>query len=613
MLEIVMTVPLDLGRLKNAGVSEEGIDFVSKMLVINPAGRSTETELLKHPWIAKLGRGDDNEVRMQCGAGRLDSIDEDGDELDASQLSLADKPLHGAIDDSEEELTTDVEEIEGGRQSKRFKTDHSDDHLQAFGGSSDDHVLYPVLPVLATDSVYSEPVAPPPTAQRLFGEIGESALRSSGVLGNNAHAALQVPTERSHDESFDTSESWIDDARMISDEGEPPAIRHSPLRSIPLYTGSARSLFGTEALVGQLNMGSLESDASAPSSASTFEIPRTPKSRDPSLAPAGSVGDPKGLSQVSKSVTDQTDPKQQQQNGSEPRSLRHSVVGSLKHHRSQGSAFGGGSENSKSEVCKPGKTSSPPLATAKGEEKTSVKGGKARLALNGTKEANMQAKGNTLVSHHEILAEDHPSASNSCSSSGPVARETASPISFPKPPTRFGTLTALPGSLCNTIIRLERRITYYGRDPASHVRHADPKEQRIPKNALDIIFWRPGIEAMIQNGSDWSTMDDLYAIVHTRTSRNIKVNGVKLTKGQGCWNYGRLHTGDVITIFGPPEGEQAEGKAAEFLKFRCEFFIGLSAKPRDKDAARFVVEKEEEKYMQNQVRRSMTHTSEEST
>lgn len=605
MLEIVMTIPLDLGRLKNAGVSKEGIDFVSKMLVVDPAGRSTETELLQHPWITKIGQVDTHEVQMEGGATMLDSIDEDGGGLDASQLSLAEPPLHREIDDSDDELNTDVDEIEGGRQSKRFKLDNSDDHyLQGPEGLSTDHVLYPHLPGVPTESVYSE-LAPPPTATtgRLFGEIGASALRSSGVLGYDAHAALQMPLEGSRNESFDTSESWIDDARIISDEGALPAARYPQALPGPVSMGAAPSLFGTEALVGQLNMTSLESGASAPSSQSTFEIPRTPGSRDASLVPAGPVSDFRGSSQVLKSFMDHTTPRRKKLSGPGIRSTRH---------RSDGSSIGDGNRNIEGELCRPANARSPPLLPATAQETISVNGGEAKSGVDPTGETNMHAEERTSQSHHAVVV--HRDASTSVSDSGPIseraARDTTSPLSFPKPPPRFGTLTALPGSLCNTTIRLERRITYYGRDPSSHVRHPNPKESRIPKNALDIIFWRPGIEAMIESGMEWSTLDSLCAIVHTRTSQNIKVNGVKLTKGEGCWNYGRLHTGDVITIFGPPEGEQAEGKAAEYLKFRCDFSLGLSAQPRPADQPRFVVEKEEEKYMQNQMRRSLSAASE---
>lgn len=611
MLEIVMTSPLDRGRLKNAGVSYEGIDFVSKMLVVDPAGRSTEAQLLKHPWITKIGQViDADDVQMAGGTRALDSIDECGSELDVSQLSLAENALDQEINDSEDELNTDVDEIEGGRESKRFKTSDRPH------GPEDDHISYPHLPGEPTESVYSEPAPPPTTTTgRLFGEIGASALRSSGVLGFDAHAALEMPLEGSRDESFDTSESWIDDARIISDEGALSAAGYPQAQPGLVSMGGAPSLFGTEALVGQLNMTSLGSDGSATSSRSAFQTRRhTPKSRDASVVPAGPVPGSKGSSQQApKSFVDHTKPGTKNLSGFETRSNRNHSKGTS---TDDGLLQKFGAERGKSANRR-----SPSILAATTNQETTISTNRAetKFGVDSMRETNTHAQEErTSQSHHAVHHRDR--RNTSVSDASQVSERAAdddddditSPLSFPKPPPRFGTLTALPGSLCNTIIRLEQRITYYGRDPSSHVRHPNLKETRIPKNALDIIFWRPGIEAMIENGKEWSTLDGLYAIAHTRTSKNIKVNGVKLTKGGGCWNYGRLHTGDVITIFGPPEGEQGEGKSAEYLKFRCEFSIGLSAQPRAADQPRFVVEKEEEKYMQKQTRRSMSAASRDS-
>ena len=608
MLEIVMTSPLDRGRLKNAGVSNEGIDFVSKMLVVDPAGRSTETELLQHPWIANAGQEHINDVQMEGGASALDSIDEGGSELDASQLSLAENPLDHEIDDSEDGLNSEVDEIEGGRESKRFRLDRPGDNPRGPEGLSADGISYPHLPGEPTESVYSEVAPPAPTTGRLFGEIGASALRSSGVLGYDAHAALEMPLEGSRDDSFDTSESWIDDARMIGDEGAFSAAGYPAAQPGLVSTGAAPSLFGAEALVGQLNMTSLASSGSAPSLKSTLESGHySAKSRDASGVPAGLVPGSRGTSQALKSVSDHTKPQTNKLSVSE-------IISNQNH--SKGAPTDEGIRTIEAELGKPANLRSLVLATATAQEKISVNRGTTKVGVVSTGETNMHAQERTSQSYHAVHHRDDRSISVSDGSqvSERPARDATSPLTFPKPPPRFGTLTALPGSLCNTTIRLEQRITYYGRDPSSHVQHPNLKERRIPKNALDIIFWRPGIEAMIESGKDWSTLEGLYAIAHTRTSKNIKVNGVKLTKGDGCWNYGRLHTGDVITIFGPTEGEseQAEGKAAEYLKFRCEFSLGLSAKPRPADQPRFVVEKEEEKYMQKQVRRSASAASRDS-
>lgn len=598
MLDIVMTQRLDIGRLQNAGVSKEGIDFVSKMVVVDPAGRWTETELLKHPWIIESGKTVADDVQMKGGANVLDSIDECGSDLDASQLSLVEIPLDHQINDSEDGSNKEADETEGGRESKRFKVDEGGLHPPRSEGVSTAHISDPHFSGDPTESVYSEPVLPPTApAGRLFGEIGESALRSSGILGHDAHAALQMPLEESHDESFDTSESWVEDAQIISEKGALSAARYSNAqRGLPSM-GAAPSLFGAEALVGQLKMTSLGSGGSASSSQSTIEIRRQDsKSRDATVVPgrpiSGSRGS-RGSSQTPKSFVDHTKSRTTKLSGSEGRSNRN---------HSKSALIDDGNQSVEEELRKPASQRSSKLAIATAPETSSESGGESRdeteSSVDPTEENNM---------HAQERPSQHGDRSTSVSDGSQVfergARDATSPLSFPKPPPRFGTLTALPGSLCSTVIRLEQRITYYGRDPSSHVQHTDPQETRIPKNALDIIFWRPGIEAMIDNGKEWSSLDGLYAIVHTRTSKSIRVNGVKLTKGENCWNYGRLHTGDIITIF---------EEEAEFLKFRCEFSLGLSAQARPADQPRFVVEKEKEKYEQNQTRQSMSAASRDS-
>ncbi len=161
-----------------------------------------------------------------------------------------------------------------------------------------------------------------------------------------------------------------------------------------------------------------------------------------------------------------------------------------------------------------------------------------------------------------------------------------------------------------THFNLTTRLTYYGRyeekkrpdlkegdyDPpfTSYV-YPHNMDARVPKNALDLVFWRPGIEDDDKKGIDWIAKDDFWAIVMTRTSGYVFVNGVKLTRGAGHTNYGKLYTGDVITIF-----EKGPG---QYLKFECEFFAGLS-KARRPEGHAFTVETETVKYQETMAKRS---------
>lgn len=631
MLRLILKLPLDCGRLKSAGVSSDGIDFVSHMIVVDADRRWTEAALLKHPWIAGMSRSEAHDIPMKGGPDTLTLVHEEDDQLDASGLGLAENLAHAKVDDSEEGLHTDVEDLAGDRESKRLKLHDSDDGFARQEDVSADGISYPQLPCAPSDSVYSEPVAPPSApAGRLFGEIGASALRSSGVLGYDAHAALQMPLAGSRGDSFDTSASWVNDAGIVGDQEAPFARQYQPGSSGSASTrGAAPSLLGTEALVDRLNMASL----SATSSGNTLEISPIRQGGDNSRAPTAPLPgsnnsfkqseSSRGASNDSSLLANQTvATANQPDDRSESRASCDEVTGPNRSLPPPGSLVG--SHNIKLELGESARPRSPPQATtmAKAEEKTTVNRNENQPdVVDPAREANMAAHENTLRSRCASRIERSAAAATE---SGPSAG--LAPQSFPKPPPRFGTLTPLPGSRYNQIIRLEGRATSYGRDPQSQVCHADRLEARIPKNALNIVFWRPGIEALIESGKDWSTLDDLYAIISTGTKRHIRVNGVKLSTGQGCWIYGRLHTGDIITIFGPLDDEKmneggggghggdrngtrnkGKGNAAEFLKYRCEFSLGLSAKPRpESQQPRFVVEREEEKYLQYQQRRSMS-------
>jgi hypothetical protein len=158
---------------------------------------------------------------------------------------------------------------------------------------------------------------------------------------------------------------------------------------------------------------------------------------------------------------------------------------------------------------------------------------------------------------------------------------------FVKPPMRLGKLVPLPGSTADIAIKLEKRLTTFGRDPRSDYPY-DPMDVRVPKCPIDILFWRPGIEAEMENGANWLEMKDIWALIVSR-SGGITINdGEKLQKAEdGCWKYGKLRHGDIITVFDHPKA---------FLKYRCEFYHGLSQSPRAVGEP-FEVEVEAERYM----------------
>lgn len=585
-----MNTSVDYTKLKNAGVSYRCVDFVSKMLVVDPASRATEAECLQDPWLSEKESTDIISVPRSASVPRsLNTIGEDPEEQSASQmsqLSLREDPeeqsasqisqlslgdlTQAEIKDSELDYDTDVDEIADTRQPKRFKSSHMQQNLEKPLGSSNDVIEYPSLPINKNVGTAQSDA---PGATRLFGEIGESALRSSGVLGYNAHAALQLPLEDdSHEftESLNTTLSYSQTAKSVkTGSSQLNGDTYLP-RSLPL---SAPSLLGTEALVGQLNMASSGSSLSSVSEKTISAATRVSLIFEASnLCVSKRPGQGAQFRDIAKEKLPQQD--------KEPLSQTSTSYGS--------SVFSSAIEiHDQVGAGNPNQTNGQASSTA----------------------ANSQAQ-----TQHVPLADSQPvspPAAGPCSGNAtPIYSPTnsrsqhdlsASKTDFTQPLPHFGVLTTLPGSVCNTTIRLEQRWTSYGRDPASHVEYPDPLDVRVPRAAFDVIFWCPGLEALLESGAQWTEVEGIFPIVRTRTSLKIRVNGVKLSKGKNCWHYGRLHTGDIITVFGPPEGEAKLGKEAEFLKFRCEFYTGPGAKERELGSPRFVVEKEVEKFHHSQT------------
>lgn len=547
MLDTVMNNDIDFSKLQSAGVSGDGIDFVSRMLKHDPLTRATEVECLQHPWIERTAESKPNNLRME-GTKPLDIIEEDQVvPSQFSQLSLKELP-RDEIADSIMEYDTDVDELTDTRRSKRFKP-----NKDANRRIQDEDVTYPSLPDVQVGAMRL-PSNHPQTKNRLFGEIGASMLRNLELSSYDARAALDVRYQGS---GGYTSDGLANQASQ----------------------NSAPSLLGTEGILYQLNMASGESAASTVSSPDGVA---TIAKKAPLSASA--VANSRRSSQVFP-LTDESTPNRAKQNRPDAPSHLSQPGGSSTDYRFYGAPKLGAHDQALQEPAAQAATAKSSIADDRGARKEHNKSGKA-----GARTWGFPSISSAQPAQDSPYANDHGDDRSVSASAPHEAAADEAPDTAPFP--YLGVLTTLPGSVCNLTMKLEERFTFFGRDPNSHVRYEDKMDTRVPKNALDVIWWRPGIEAMLADGVDWRDVEGLIAIVHTRTSLYIRVNGVRLTRGKNRWHFGRLHTGDVITIFGPEDGELAEGKSREFLKFQCEFFAGPSAAPRDEP---FIVEKEKKR------------------
>lgn len=125
LLQMIMRGRLNVSPLQNKRVSDTGIDFLSRMLQRRPEHRATIAELDVHPWLGGSGS------------------------VVASQ--------------SYDEITDD-EDLEPGLQVAEFDGDHVSESEKE------------------NDDGFGQARQPQPQPQRLFGEVGVSAIGSSGVI-----------------------------------------------------------------------------------------------------------------------------------------------------------------------------------------------------------------------------------------------------------------------------------------------------------------------------------------------------------------------------------------------------------------------------------------------
>jgi len=120
MLANIMTTPLDIGPLKECGVSHNCINLIAKMLNPDPLLRPDELECLRHPWLVDSASAgemglDDNNV----GLGEIQEEDDLG--LGASRQNESDDACDVADSNVSEIIEVDEIDHEDPRQSKRAR------------------------------------------------------------------------------------------------------------------------------------------------------------------------------------------------------------------------------------------------------------------------------------------------------------------------------------------------------------------------------------------------------------------------------------------------------------------------------------------------------------
>lgn len=514
MLRTIMTTDPDFNLLRKEGVSEEGIDFIARLLRRDPQLRPRERECLQHPWLVDVEDIDEYPDEEESEPEKqLDIINEESDKEDfpdASQLSIHDN------DDDDRDRGPDAVLSDpagsNGVESKRPRL-------------VTDEVRYPELPKLE-----NLPMAAfqPPTGKapgRLFGEITPSAPDQPG----NGLADGDPNLSELENVSFS---SYHSSSGESMGDADPLAAVHS----VPMPRFGAPSTT-SPSLQGE----SYPSNDTPLETASPVGTPVTPRNR---------------RGRVSTSANeDVPDSDRENADAAEitPRAVR----------QQRRWMDGRPMPDTASESSNPNHPEDKPTDQDLAELATTVDERTGR--------AVSEFPATSYDTEHEDQATER------------ILARLQSPPTFVKPRPILGKLVTVPGSIFDLTIRLEDRMTSWGRGLQATVVYPDPMDTRIPAYALELTYWAPGLEARMAEGVDWKTLPGLRVLLSTKTRKRIWVNGVELRRApEGFSSYGKLYTGDIITVYQSGDGSQ-------YLKFRCEFYLGDSARTRPADE-KFTVE-----------------------
>ncbi|PVH99485.1 Pkinase-domain-containing protein [Periconia macrospinosa] len=529
MYKNIMSTKLDPTPLKERNVSDECIELLTMMLTIDPSLRPTEWECLNHRWLKDGNVPDLKDPNLQS----ILEEDEDAAEAQLSQLSLGNE-----IPESDEEadvLSDEFEMLLDSRQSKRIRTDplfprnqmrDYEDDSSAEPSFLSDHDMSHAL-----EAEESFNVIPMSDRQRLFGEIGQSALQSSQIYNEQVKEALTGESSAS-----ERLVEILPSSSHIGGQGgrqTPPAARAVPRLD---SESRSRSLLGAESMVREFNMASPHSPVSR--TQSPVE-PATPKTPD--------IPQHNSLEYSSKRVSQNSEPTPR----AKPTLDR--------------------------QISLP-KTASLYWDPYNKETHTLEYASK----VSGFDFVNAQQEAVAAADIEDTMRQSESSEPNDdAAQASPVALpQIPAEKGFKSPPRRLGKLTATADSFApNLVLNIETSKTSWGRLNTNSIVYENAKDIRVPKTAFIIFFWaahdKNAVENLSQKGEDWTTLSDLHVGIFTRASSGISVNGkhFRKTDEKNRILYGKLHTGDIVQVFHDPRTNQC-------LRFKCEFYLSDSKNPR---------------------------------
>jgi serine/threonine protein kinase len=548
MFNKIMMTSLDTTELHRKRVSQEAIDLMLEMLNTDPSARPSPGYCLNHSWFGVNKPAVEGAARV----GEEGGLPVIAEEPSFAKLSLEER---NAFKDSQtSELDFDSGDLKffDPRKSKRFKSEviayrNADGSMIA----SSPEIMFDRMP---TSQSASQRQAITSTANpKLFGEISQSALESSGALG-----MAQQNTDADDTSTKSQGSSNGDNFR------EAKELLASP------------SLLGAESMVRELHVGSPKRPGSSSPGPGAQE-PTTPnspwhtQSGAEQQAPATITPRPVNPSTFSRRIRldispsffyDTNDPS------------THNIEYASK---VSGYDFSTRQNSLKSESSTRSDGQGPPTR-------------RAPVGSHGSSTRELVTHGSTTEQDDDNYQTEPTTAEVTRSGFEQQDISQATPTDFAqfiKPPPRVGRLASTTDSYTPkgpVTLNLSSRLTTWGRAPSNTQVYPDPTDTRVGKRALMLWFHAKDIEKVPEGDDSWTRLPGLHCIISTESSAGVFVNGVHLKRGEeGKRQFGRLYTGDEVVVW------KEAGKA---LKFSCEFFQGEGKDGRPAESPRFKIETE---------------------
>ncbi|KAH7379266.1 hypothetical protein DE146DRAFT_682394 [Phaeosphaeria sp. MPI-PUGE-AT-0046c] len=528
MYNNIMATPLDPSPLHRLGISAACIDLLTRMLQTDPAVRPTDRDCLNHSWL-KEGVNVPEDPTLQS---IVEEDESEEAEQQFSQLNIA-QDVSGSYDEEGDILSDD--ELLEMVAPKRVRPDPQFPRNQIRDQESSAVASFRSEQAIGEGESFQ--IMPAAGRQRLFGEIGQSALQSSGILHNRINNALS-----SQELARQSVGSVFPHASHTGGGAEQNASRvHAQLDG----GFSSPSLLGAESLVRELNMESPHSPTSRTQSPVMPATPRTPE-----------VLQHSSLDQGSKDPSQISEPTPKARPNAANRQISLPLTASYYYDPSDPS-------------------------THNLEYATKVSGFDF-LAARRDSQAGASAFEDTVRVSDTSGNSDFSTAAAAAAS--PVTEMPTLPaeLDIRPPPRRLGKLTATPDSFAPSLtLNIDRSKTSWGRLTNNTLVYEDSRDTRIPKTAF-VIFWysstdhSPGtVDELSQQGKDWTSLEDLKVGIWTCATHGISINGkhLKQKDEKGRAIFGHLHTGDIIQVY-------YDSRGTECLKFKCEFYLGSGKEPR---------------------------------